>query len=151
MCIFCDLLQKDGDPSFILKLNGGTLYVNHSQTYLGRIMYVLNKHLTDVSDLANEDDWWTDQLGGDIRMILKVLKTSFECDRIDLASLGNEVPHLHFHLIPRYVNEPNFSEAPWPHKKYIISKDVQAKIAESLRNDFLKMWPDYKYENIKTV
>ena len=102
MCIFCDLLQKDDDPSFILKLNGGTLYVNYSQTYLGRVMYVLNKHLRDFSDLFDEDDWWTRQLRNDMNMIIKVLNNSYNYDRIDVASLGNEVPHLHFHLIPRY-------------------------------------------------
>ena len=151
MCIFCKLLLKDDDPSFILHLNGGTLFVNYSQTYLGRVMYVCNKHLTDISDLADEDDWWTEQLSRDMRMILKVLKTSFNCDRIDIASLGNEVPHLHFHLIPRYINEPNFLDPPWPHKKKIISKDEQVKLAESFRNSFLKIWPDYKYESIETV
>ena len=152
MCIFCDLLQKEDDPSFILKLNGGTLFVNHSQTYLGRVMYVCNKHLKDVSYLKRyEDDFWAKQFSNDRIMISKTLKCTFGCNRIDEASLGNEVPHLHYHLIPRYMQEPNFLKAPWPHKKKIISEDEQIKMAELLKNVFYKMWPNYKFESIKTV
>jgi diadenosine tetraphosphate (Ap4A) HIT family hydrolase len=34
-------------------------------------------------------------------------------DKINLASLGNVVPHLHWHVIPRWATDPNFPDAIW--------------------------------------
>lgn len=34
--------------------------------------------------------------------------------RINYAILGNRVPHIHFHLIPRgSPNDPDFTRSPW--------------------------------------
>ncbi|WP_155518414.1 HIT family protein, partial [Ralstonia solanacearum] len=34
-------------------------------------------------------------------------------DKINLASFGNFVPHLHWHVIPRYRWDTHFPEAVW--------------------------------------
>jgi hypothetical protein len=34
-------------------------------------------------------------------------------DKINLASLGNVVPHLHWHVIPRWADDPHFPDAIW--------------------------------------
>ena len=38
---------------------------------------------------------------------------SCEPDKMNLASLGNLVPHLHWHVIPRFENDPHLSAAIW--------------------------------------
>lgn len=34
-------------------------------------------------------------------------------DKINLASLGNVVPHLHWHVIPRFTNDSHFPQPIW--------------------------------------
>ena len=34
-------------------------------------------------------------------------------DKINLASLGNAVPHLHWHVIPRWCNDRHFPKPIW--------------------------------------
>ena len=34
-------------------------------------------------------------------------------DKMNLASLGNMVPHLHWHVIPRYTDDRHFPEPVW--------------------------------------
>jgi diadenosine tetraphosphate (Ap4A) HIT family hydrolase len=34
-------------------------------------------------------------------------------DKINLASLGNVVPHVHWHVIPRWQDDVNFPDAIW--------------------------------------
>ena len=34
-------------------------------------------------------------------------------DKINLAQFGNMVPHLHWHIIPRWANDSHFPEAIW--------------------------------------
>lgn len=41
------------------------------------------------------------------------LREAFEPDKINLASFGNMVPHLHWHLIPRWRNDRHFPDPVW--------------------------------------
>jgi diadenosine tetraphosphate (Ap4A) HIT family hydrolase len=34
-------------------------------------------------------------------------------DKINLASLGNMTPHLHWHVIPRFRDDPHFPNPIW--------------------------------------
>ncbi|MBA3695728.1 MAG: HIT family protein [Methylotenera sp.] len=34
-------------------------------------------------------------------------------DKINLASLGNKTPHIHWHVIPRFVNDKHFPNSHW--------------------------------------
>lgn len=39
-------------------------------------------------------------------------------DKINLAALGNRVPHLHWHVIPRFSDDAHYPDAIWsePHR-----------------------------------
>ena len=34
-------------------------------------------------------------------------------DKMNLASLGNAVPHIHWHVIPRFLDDPHFPNPVW--------------------------------------
>ena len=37
-------------------------------------------------------------------------------DKINLASLGNVVPHIHWHVVPRFRDDPHFPNPVWGHR-----------------------------------
>lgn len=41
------------------------------------------------------------------------LRQVLEPDKINLAQFGNMVAHLHWHIIPRWKNDPHFPETAW--------------------------------------
>lgn len=41
------------------------------------------------------------------------LREIFKPDKINLASLGNKTPHLHWHVIPRFENDKHFPNSHW--------------------------------------
>ena len=41
------------------------------------------------------------------------LRALLRPDKINLATLGNQVPHLHWHVIPRFRDDPHFPDAIW--------------------------------------
>ena len=69
------------------------------------------------------------------------LTESFKADRhpdkINLASLGNITPHLHWHIIPRYFEDNHFPDSIWSEKKRNItnefSKEEENKFIENIK------------------
>jgi diadenosine tetraphosphate (Ap4A) HIT family hydrolase len=43
----------------------------------------------------------------------KTLRSLLQPEKINLASFGNQVPHLHWHVIPRFTDDAHFPDAVW--------------------------------------
>jgi histidine triad (HIT) family protein len=66
------------------------------------------------------------------KLIAKALENSFKCDRVNILTVGLEVPHAHVHLIPiNHTDDMNLLN-----KKLKLSdeemKDIQGKIVSKL-------------------
>jgi diadenosine tetraphosphate (Ap4A) HIT family hydrolase len=47
----------------------------------------------------------------------QVLRELLQPEKINLASLGNQVPHLHWHVIPRFGDDAHFPDPIWAARK----------------------------------
>jgi len=47
----------------------------------------------------------------------EVIASTMKPAKINLAALGNQVPHLHWHIIPRYEDDPYFPDSIWSEKR----------------------------------
>ncbi|MFA5081982.1 MAG: HIT family protein [Hydrogenophilaceae bacterium] len=78
--------------------------------YPGFCRVILNAHVKEMTDLPPASRQ---------RMMIAVLKVEdalrevLNPDKINLASLGNLVPHLHWHVIPRFAGDRHFPDAVW--------------------------------------
>lgn len=48
-----------------------------------------------------------------VNAVEDVVRTLLRPDKINLASLGNVVPHLHWHVIPRWRDDSHFPAPIW--------------------------------------
>ena len=78
--------------------------------YPGLCRVVLNRHAREMTDLAGEE---RARLMGVVFATESALRGLFRPDKINLASFGNQVPHLHWHVIPRTADDPHFPEPSW--------------------------------------
>jgi diadenosine tetraphosphate (Ap4A) HIT family hydrolase len=62
--------------------------------------------LVDIIDLEENEQV---QLMGEIDAVARTLKSVTECEKLNVAALGNQVPQLHVHVIAR-----RHSDAAWP-------------------------------------
>src|SRR5690606_2355325 len=53
------------------------------------------------------------ELLGVVLRVEMVQRALLRPDKINLASLGNVVPHLHWHVIPRWHDDRHFPNAVW--------------------------------------
>ncbi len=105
-CEFCD---RDGGP--VLWRDGFCRIVRApSQDYAGFCRVILNRHAREMTDLAPAE---RARLMDAVFACESALRELFDPDKINLASLGNLVPHLHWHVIARHADDPHFPDPIW--------------------------------------
>lgn len=81
-----------------------------STDYVGFCRVVLKQHLAEMTDLNLAA---RARLMNVVYAVETVLRAVYQPTKINLASLGNVVPHLHWHLIPRLSDDPHFPNPIW--------------------------------------
>ena len=71
---------------------------------------ILNEHAREMTDLAEAD---RARLMGIVYVVEGLLRELLAPEKINLASFGNVVPHLHWHVIPRFSDDPHFPQSVW--------------------------------------
>jgi diadenosine tetraphosphate (Ap4A) HIT family hydrolase len=82
--------------------------------YPGYCRVIWNAHVREMSDLA---DTSRTHLVDIVCGVEGVLRDLLNPDKINLASLGNQVPHLHWHVIPRFADDSHFPDSIWAARK----------------------------------
>ena len=78
--------------------------------YPGFCRVILERHMSEMTDLSAPE---RERLMDAVFAAEAVLREVLAPDKINLASLGNVVPHLHWHVIPRYRDDPHFPNPIW--------------------------------------
>lgn len=78
--------------------------------YPGYCRVIWTAHVAEMTDLATADRAHCMQV---VLAVESVLREQLAPDKINLASLGNFTPHLHWHVIPRFRNDPHFPQSIW--------------------------------------
>lgn len=103
--------------------------------YPGFCRVILNRHEREMSDLPAEEQMTL------MRIVLAVESAVREVcrpDKINLASFGNMVPHVHWHVIPRWRDDRHFPNPVWGaaqregEKRTVVRGELKAAIGRHL-------------------
>jgi diadenosine tetraphosphate (Ap4A) HIT family hydrolase len=106
--------------------------------YPGFCRVIWNAHVKEMTDLAIAD---RSVLMQAVCKVEQAIRDVMQPHKINLASLGNMVPHSHWHVIPRYQDDAHFPNPVWAATER-VSAEVEAKRAllpelrEVLRREF---------------
>jgi len=78
--------------------------------YPGFCRVILNAHVREMTDLPPAD---RQRLMDVVFAVETAVREVAKPDKINLASLGNLVPHIHWHVIPRWTEDRCFPDAIW--------------------------------------
>lgn len=101
--------------------------------YPGYSRVIWNSHVREMTDLAQPDREHVMQV---VWVVEQALRTLSKPEKINLAAFGNQVPHLHWHIIPRFSDDPHFPDPIWAVRRRdgaARSLDRVALIAELAR------------------
>ena len=82
--------------------------------YPGFCRVVWNPHVKEMTDLGIGERKYIMAVVFAVELVLREL---LQPDKINLASLGNQVPHLHWHVIPRFSDDAHFPDPIWAARK----------------------------------
>jgi len=78
--------------------------------YPGFCRVIWRDHVREMSDLARDDRLLLNEAVHEVEQAVReVMKPT----KVNVASLGNVVPHLHWHVIPRYTDDAHFPAPVW--------------------------------------
>ena len=78
--------------------------------YPGFCRVILNRHVKEMTDLSVPERAETMRV---VFVVETALRELLQPEKINLASLGNQVPHLHWHVIPRFSDDTHFPDPVW--------------------------------------
>lgn len=78
--------------------------------YPGFCRVILERHVKEMTDLPADK---RTRLMNAVFATEATLRELLHPDKINLASLGNVAPHLHWHVIPRYRDDRHFPAPIW--------------------------------------
>lgn len=76
----------------------------------GFVRVIVNAHAREVTDL---DPQQRTRLMQTVFVVEQVQRELFAPVKVNLASLGNVVPHVHWHVIPRFADDPFYPQPIW--------------------------------------
>lgn len=95
----------------IVTLLVSTLYLHKIQTYRGYSLLVFDpRHATELRQLNDRERV---RFMSDVCRAQDVIHRVLKPDHFNLECLGNQVPHLHWHIIPRYRGDPRWGLPIW--------------------------------------
>jgi diadenosine tetraphosphate (Ap4A) HIT family hydrolase len=71
---------------------------------------ILNRHVREMTDLDAAE---RARLMAAAYAVEAALRALLDPDKINLASFGNQVPHLHWHVIPRFTDDSHWPDPVW--------------------------------------
>lgn len=120
-CVMCRWTAQKNDR-WITDFPFTVAYLNEDQFFPGYSLLILKRHATELYHLARDERAGMIE---EVSQVASALAAAFQPIKMNYELLGNQVPHIHWHLIPRLANDPLPSWPVWrvPHDPLHLSAE----------------------------
>jgi diadenosine tetraphosphate (Ap4A) HIT family hydrolase len=109
-CLMCDKYGRSGDALHIADLALSRVFLHEDQFFPGYVLLVLRRHVTELYDLPAPE---RATLMEEVSRVAQALAGIFRPVKMNYELLGNLVPHIHWHLVPRLATDPGLGAPIW--------------------------------------
>ncbi|HEY8027239.1 MAG TPA: HIT family protein [Burkholderiaceae bacterium] len=115
----CELCEQPGGGE-IYRCEKYRIVLVDDANFPGFCRVIWQAHAQEMTDLD-----WSDRavLMNAVWQVEEAVRQVMTPDKINLASLGNVVPHLHWHVIPRYRDDTHFPSPVWADARRVADAD----------------------------
>ncbi len=137
-CVLCDELGGE----LIFQNSHLRIIAPHEALYPGLIRVIWNSHAQEMTDLTFEH---RSQMMKTVCLVEDMMREIMLPIKINLASLGNAVPHLHWHIIPRWVDDTHFPLPIWGETQRQVSQawlhekaELATRLVQAIKEYFMQ-------------
>src|ERR1700694_989201 len=105
-CEVCDRIANfiPNHPCLIAELDTGYAVLADNQYDRGYTIFLAKQCVPELHDLAPHV---RPRFLEELALVAEAVFRAFEPRKLNYELLGNSVPHLHWHIFPRYADDPN--------------------------------------------
>lgn len=131
-CLYCNKNQVQKDLMIeVCDLEVSTVYLFKEQTHKGRCIVAYAEHNIELYELEG--------IGllsymEDVNKVARAIKELYNPVKINYGAYSDKLPHLHIHLVPKYVDGADYGStfAMNPQKTYLSDAEY-AEMVDQLR------------------
>jgi diadenosine tetraphosphate (Ap4A) HIT family hydrolase len=121
LCVRAARCADGSDPFLIATLETSHAVLGDNQGCPGWVVLILRDHAEHVADLSLSRQL---ALWRDVAVVADALRKHFGPVRLNYECLGNQVNHIHWHIIPRHANDPEPRQAVWGWPAQVLRGDL---------------------------
>lgn len=137
-CFYCE----DGEKlrSLMIKicsLEYADVYLNRDQKHKGRIVVKFKGHKTEYFQLMKEENAG---FFAELALAAQAVYNLYRPDKINYATFGDGVPHVHVHVVPKYRDGLNWG-APFDDmlEKHLLSEEAYDEMVKEIREEMIRL------------
>ena len=140
ICPLCERVQLTQNKKYsnlVHEFKNSYLMLGEHQFYKGYFVLVMKEHFREMTDLPATI---AHEVFDEMLLTSRFIEATFTPAKMNMCSLGNVVPHIHWHFFPRYKDDPDFKNPPWLQmEKFESAKltlDETKKMVEDMQREF---------------
>ncbi|WP_114638210.1 HIT family protein [Polynucleobacter necessarius] len=131
-CVLCEDDLKPEEGVLIWRGDYCRVVLVNDPDLPGFCRVIWNPHVAEMSDLTYGE---RDHIMSLVFAVEEAIRQVMDPDKINLAALGNMVPHIHWHIIPRFKDDAFFPGSVWSvrvQETPKVSLEARKALAEQL-------------------
>lgn len=116
-CLACqriEQIKRHANRYFVAELESGFVVLSDNQFYKGYTLLLAKTHATELHELTSNT---RQQFLNDMARTAQAVHDAFQPRKLNYELLGNTIPHLHWHIIPRHNDDPLPEKAVWEYSR----------------------------------
>ncbi len=142
ICAIIDRIRAGNFPDLVAELPRSWMILGDAQFYRGYSVLLAKRHATEPHLIPRgEAHGLADEMfaaGRAISNVTRAVKLNYEC-------LGNQEPHVHWHIFPRYADDPMRLQPVWlrpeVERKVMLEDSARRELIAALRRELVRLLP----------
>lgn len=134
-CPFCQIVaDPQSRPNWIVDFPNSVAILHFNQVFHGRSILITRNHHEDMLEIPEAE---SRAINEELWRLADAIKRALRPDRLNYANYGNVVPHQHWHVFPRFVDDPMGED---PLNRFLRSRTCRRRSTKKLRPAFGRRW-----------
>jgi diadenosine tetraphosphate (Ap4A) HIT family hydrolase len=112
-CVLCKEALNAEEGQLIWRGDDCRVILVNDPDLPGFCRVIWNRHVAEMTDLTYGE---REHIMSLVFAVEEAVRHVMQPDKINIATLGNMVPHIHWHIIPRYQDDVYFPGSVWSDK-----------------------------------